>query len=272
MWFRDTAQSALKRSLLACGRLRPLRPGLRVLSYHVFPPPQIFRQHLTMLRTETQMIGEAELLELVERRRDWPTSQLEVLITADDGYECQFTNDYNELFAEFAANPIVFLIGAALAPESDPLRTALGIDEQGLLRPLVTTASLRRGLEAGWSVGGHTQTHRDLGDVRPDAADAEVKDSADLIERELGVNVSTFAWPWGRREQTCEAAFKAVRERFVAAFSTEAGASDCYPSDAHFIRRDVVDSNMSAHELRGLIGGGLDRVRSKRLSQPASLR
>lgn len=53
----------------------------------------------------------------------------------------------------------------------------------------------------GWDIGSHTLTHVDLGQVTGDLAWREIRDSRVELERELGVPVPHFAYPFGRRTQ-----------------------------------------------------------------------
>lgn len=63
--------------------------------------------------------------------------------------------------------------------------------------PLLDWDALARLAADGVSIGAHTCTHLDLASAAPDAAEREIAASRARIARELGVDVTTFAYPYG---------------------------------------------------------------------------
>ncbi len=79
-------------------------------------------------------------------------------------------------------------VEAVLVPEAKPPRLTLTWDEARLLRdryPLL-------------EFGSHTVEHANLAQCSSDAADREVRESAEELERELGVRPRYFSFPYGR--------------------------------------------------------------------------
>jgi hypothetical protein len=93
--------------------------------------------------------------------------------------------------------------------------------------------------------------------------DEEICVGADRVEQILQTKIVSFAWPWGKLRNTSRAAQEVVERRFSAAFSTHAGVTGPETVDRYFLRRDTVDSDLSARELRGLLAGALDAVRTR---------
>ena len=63
--------------------------------------------------------------------------------------------------------------------------------------PLLGWDALARLAANGVSIGAHTCTHLDLAAAAPDAGEREIAQSKARITRELGVDVTTFAYPYG---------------------------------------------------------------------------
>ena len=207
------------------------------------------------------VIAEEDVIACCEGRRGWPIENSEVFITTDDGYAQNFTGPYLDAVSSLGVRPHLFLIGVALDPVALGNHPHLELDEGGAPRPLASPALLREAIDAGWTVGAHTWTHRDLTQLGQRDLHDELVECKFRIEDALQVPVRSFAWPWGRRQNVSEQAMSIVRGQYDAAFSTEGGATIGEPRDRYFIRRDTVDKWMSSRELRGVLAGGLDRAR-----------
>src|SRR5438067_10039155 len=150
----DIARRTLRRAFLAvASRARP-KPGVRVLTYHLMPPPREFRRHVEIIRTRAEIIDETTLLELVTSgRRSNGTSH--VLITFDDGYQNNVDDSSLELTRELGVRPLVFVVGAAVRPDFGTPRRLMR-SPAGAPHPLASTESLRNAVSAGWAIGSHT--------------------------------------------------------------------------------------------------------------------
>jgi len=85
---------------------------------------------------------------------------------------------------------------------------------------------LERLLEAGWSLGGHTRTHRTLSQLDPADLESETAGCHDDLERHLRLPAGgpglPFAYPYGRPEHVGPAATAAVAAAgFGCAFTTD---------------------------------------------------
>jgi peptidoglycan/xylan/chitin deacetylase (PgdA/CDA1 family) len=83
-----------------------------------------------------------------------------------------------------------------------------------------------RSLKAqGFDIGGHTDTHIDLGSAEPDTIRAELRACREKLEREVGGDISLFAYPFGGVSNISPASRQLVRE---------AGFSCCLSCDGAF--------------------------------------
>ncbi|HEY2398249.1 MAG TPA: polysaccharide deacetylase family protein [Solirubrobacteraceae bacterium] len=79
---------------------------------------------------------------------------------------------------------------------------------------------------AGWELGAHTMTHADLSTLGYEACLREIEDSRTELERIGGVEVETFAYPFGRYGP---AALAAARDAdVIAAVTTGSGSWEPY--------------------------------------------
>jgi peptidoglycan/xylan/chitin deacetylase (PgdA/CDA1 family) len=91
---------------------------------------------------------------------------------------------------------------------------------------IMEASELRELAAAGWELGAHTMTHADLSTLDYDACRKEIEDGRDALERIAGVEVTTFAYPFGRYG---EAALRATRDAgLLAAVTTGSGSWEPY--------------------------------------------
>jgi peptidoglycan/xylan/chitin deacetylase (PgdA/CDA1 family) len=250
--------------LSLASRSRP-KPGVRVLTYHLMPPAQEFRRHVEAIRSRAEIIDEPTLLDLVAGRGTRSNGKSQVLITFDDGYQNNVDDASLTLTQELGVRPLVFVVAAAVRPGFGTPRRLIR-DGTGTAHPLATAASLRNAIAAGWAIGSHSATHWDCG--TGDAADfeREVAGSKTALEEELGVDVQTFAYPWGRRENLSDDARAAIVESgYRASFTTARGRIDpTHLTSPYDLPRDPVEDWWGPRELAGCLAGGLDRVTGRR--------
>lgn len=79
-------------------------------------------------------------------------------------------------------------------------------------RPMMSAADLRDLQGNGWEVGSHSQSHADFSRLSPQEADQELRGSKAALEA-IGINITSFAYPWGRDDQADVAAAAEVYDR-----------------------------------------------------------
>ena len=124
----------------------------------------------------------------------------ELAITFDDGYRDNFENALPVL--ERLALPATFFVvsdwvGTDVVPWWD--------GQQGFRHPLMTWDQVRALHRRGFSIGGHTRTHVDLGVVSGDHAVDEIVGARRSLEERLGAAVDLFALPYGGRDNIVDA-------------------------------------------------------------------
>jgi peptidoglycan/xylan/chitin deacetylase (PgdA/CDA1 family) len=89
---------------------------------------------------------------------------------------------------------------------------------------MMSEEQLRELAAGGWELGAHTMTHPDMSKLGYEQCLAEVRDSAQALERICGAAVETFAYPFGRYGPAAIAAARNAGMR--AAVTTGSGSWD----------------------------------------------
>ncbi|MGH6692835.1 MAG: polysaccharide deacetylase family protein, partial [Gammaproteobacteria bacterium] len=173
------------------------RPEALTVSIHTFERYcRFFRRHFHPV----------PLRDLVARldRGDRPGGEL--AITFDDGYRDNCENAAPVL--ERLSLPATFFIvtrwmDTGIVPWWD--------EELGVRHPWMTWDQVRSLHRRGFEIGAHTQTHADLGSVATDEARREIQGARHDLERRLGAPVTSFAYPYGRRDNLTDANRRIVR-------------------------------------------------------------
>lgn len=141
-----------------------------------------------------------------------------VCVTFDDGYANVTTHAAPVLAA--LGWPATVFVPTAYVGETNAWDTAYGKP----ILPLMDWEQLRALQEAGWEMAGHTRTHRPLGDLDDETAQAEIRcGGADIAER-LGRVPATFCYPFGSLNERTPAL--ARQSGFLGACTTRSGLAN----------------------------------------------
>lgn len=140
------------------------------------------------------------LREIVRRLECGQKLNGELAITFDDGYRDNFENAAPVL--EKLSLPATFFvvtnwIGTNVVPPWDAA--------QGVSHPWMTWHQVRSLHHRGFDVGAHTRTHPDLGTLDGVEAEQEILGARRDLEWQLDASIDLFAYPFGRRENLCDA-------------------------------------------------------------------
>jgi glycosyltransferase involved in cell wall biosynthesis/peptidoglycan/xylan/chitin deacetylase (PgdA/CDA1 family) len=186
-----------------------LTSGIPILMYHavglpnepagpfVMPAFHLLSHIAWIKRFGYQVISLDQFLSCQHERRFPPMRS--VIITFDDGYLDNFTRAYPILHRHNIAATI-FLV-------SDYVGHTNKWDNAGQLagRPLMGWSQIKELATQGIKFGAHTCTHPLLPAISPTQAFAEIINSREHLERELGKPVNVFAYPYGEHDQSIQA-------------------------------------------------------------------
>lgn len=142
--------------------------------------PDVFRAHLITLREQGfTSITLTELAYAIQMGNPLPPKP--IIITFDDGYRDSYTNAYPILKEEgFVGTFFVF---------TDP------VDERN--NDYLTWEMVKEMQEGGMEIGSHTLSHLDLPGRSAARIQSELQESRRILEEKLGIEVRTFAYPYG---------------------------------------------------------------------------
>ncbi len=195
-----------------------------VLAYHSISEedsnltctPSDFRHQCKFLAKYFDVVDIRELLDLIETNSSLDGK---AAITFDDGYK-----DNSDLAADILVNhnlPATFFVATKFI-ESD--HQTWWDKRDGIASQWMTWDDVRALSNAGFTIGGHTQNHVDLGAVNADVAKTEINGCRDDLRRELELNCDVFAFPYGAQNNICDTNLDIVkRAGFASCFSCHGG-------------------------------------------------
>jgi peptidoglycan/xylan/chitin deacetylase (PgdA/CDA1 family) len=122
-------------------------------------------------------------------------------------------------------------------------------------------------LETGHTIGAHTRTHARLSELRQaNELEAEIIDSANVLERNLGVKVEHFAYPFGDLDSFSPSALALARQRFSFIYTGLRG-DNARGAPSWSLRRDAIAPSNSLGLVGSLLEGGADIRYAQEIAQ-----
>ena len=140
--------------------------------------------------------------------------QRTVAITFDDGYADNFEHAFRVL-SEFGMRATWFVVSNDIGTQ------ASWKDNDNLKQRMLNLKQLKEMINAGMEIGAHTRTHARLTELSPAEIKEEVAGSKKDLEDMLGVQITSFAYPYGLFNDEC---VETVRKAgFTIACTTRTG-------------------------------------------------
>ena len=146
-----------------------------------YVPPEKFEQEIKALQDwgyttiSTQMLVQA-----ISMGRELPPHP--ILITFDDGHLDNYANAF-PIMQKYGFTGVLYIVANYLGTDGFMNR-----DEILAMH------------DAGWEVGSHSLNHYDLTKLSPQEQRSEIVGSKERLEKELGIDILTFAYPFGTRD------------------------------------------------------------------------
>ena len=132
--------------------------------------------------------------------------------------------------------------------------------------PNMTWNDLAWLIENGHTIGNHTRTHARLSELNQEnLLYEEIIDSAKELERNLGVKIEHFAYPFGNLASFSPAALALARRHFPFIYTGLRG-DNIENVDKWAIRRDVIQTYDSLYYIGAILEGVADFYYKKKLS------
>ena len=158
-----------------------------LLYHHVHPDPPSLNYWIDAENFEDQMqvlsdlgyhtVTPTQLRQAILQGLQLPPKP--VIITFDDGNEDNYEYAF-PIMQKFGFIGAVYIVANRLSADG-----------------FLSAEQLQELAAAGWEIGSHSMTHADLADVAANKLREEILDSRLRLEREIGVEVRSFAYPFG---------------------------------------------------------------------------
>jgi len=119
----------------------------------------------------------------------------DLAITFDDGYESVWTEAFPEMAARKWTGTVFVVAGSVGGSNSWDVRLSPRRFKH------LSWTQIGELSEAGFEIGSHTLSHRDLTRLDGDARRRELRDSKRAIEDRIGMPVTSVSYPFGRCSQ-----------------------------------------------------------------------
>ena len=174
--------------------------------------PEVFGEHLKYLsEAGYKTVRPSQIIDL------WKASSIEasrlVSITFDDGFG-NFRTQAAPLLAKHGFSATMYLPTAYIGDHSP--KSFNGIE-------CMTWNQVRELQNAGFEFGSHTVNHPRLKSLKPRAVEAEIRNSKDRIQQELGRTIDSFAYPYAFPET--DRSFIQMLRRFLIEAGYHSGVS-----------------------------------------------
>jgi peptidoglycan/xylan/chitin deacetylase (PgdA/CDA1 family) len=174
--------------------------GVLILGYHSINPghrfstsPQDFEGQMLFIKENYEVISLEDLNKI--DCNSLAGGKIKVILTFDDGYEDNFIYAY-PILKKLNLPATVFITTDFVFNNVDITKNWLPYNG---LKPL-NVSQVKEMLNNGISIGSHGKTHRRSSDLTLEEFIAELSESRQAIREHLGVNVNTYAFPYGQKK------------------------------------------------------------------------
>jgi peptidoglycan/xylan/chitin deacetylase (PgdA/CDA1 family) len=198
-------------------------------------PPRLFERGMRSLHDSGyRTLNLAELIEYLQRGVPFP--QRSFALTFDDGYQSVYDHAF-PILQRYGFSATVFLTVGDNGKRAESERLPFMCE-----RSMLSWREIKEMHGCGITFGAHTLTHPDLTSLPSARVKIEVYDSKAIIEDALGIQVTCFAYPYGRYGNRTR---EIVRQHFACACSDKLdlvnGSSDLFALervDAYYLRTE----------------------------------
>jgi len=177
-------------------------------------PPKALHKHMQYLRANDYNIVNLDtILEHLNNKVELPEKT--IAITLDDGFSDNYENAW-PIFQQFNIPATIFLASGVMEKTNTWMHTN-GFSK----RTMLTWAQIKEMHQQGISFGAHTVNHVKLPELTAEEMLVELVDSKQQIEKQLGITVNHFAYPYGLLDTTAHAMTK--KAGYTSACSTLSG-------------------------------------------------
>ena len=228
-------------------------PLVRIVVFHDVADSVWFEKILAVISKKYNLITPEQF-----HAQEFDLQKINVLLTFDDGYQ-SWIDVCLPLLQKYTAKGIFFINSGLLDIRSDRQKVSDFMQKQLLISPKnpLDWEGARQLITEGHTLGGHTVTHPNLAVLHTDEASLEIIEDKQRIESMLDIEITDFAYPFGRRNNYTKETFDEV---------SKAGYTFVYTADTGFVKIDqhqhinrvCLEKNQSMKSVHHWIEGGYD--------------
>jgi peptidoglycan/xylan/chitin deacetylase (PgdA/CDA1 family) len=265
----------LKAKSFITRRLHPMNSGrLRVMLYHDIAPEneESFAGQLRWLSQSWSFITPEQFIAMLTGTE--PLIKDCLMLSFDDGFSS------NRRVAESILNPMgihaLFFVVSEFVDlnENDDWKgfvskfiyPSIKTDEVPTHSQNMNWSDLNFLLETGHTIGAHTGTHARLTELPIDTLNAEIIESANTLERKLGIDITHFAYTFGNLASFSHEALAVALSRFSYIYTGLRG-NNASGIPKWAIRRDAIQARDTLNLVGALLEGGADHLYKRHLAE-----
>lgn len=240
------------------------KPVARFVTFHDLPQEAVgrFKANLLFLKRRTHVVS---LDDFFAGRLSF--EKMNVVITFDDGYK-NWVAEAVPVLRELELPATFFVssgfVGLSKDDEDGFIRSKLFAkpDADCKITGGLSIADLKRIVQAGFTVGGHTLNHcnlsacRDLSQLR-----YEITEDKTRLEKITGCIVEYFAYPSGTYRNPNLDLTDVLREAGYRGAVTTVSGFNCAETNPYLLHRELTDASMPGPVFRARVYGNYDAVR-----------
>ena len=255
-----TIRRRLRSLALGIGHVWPARKGpfMRCLYLHNVLEREraSFRTLLREIKNRGDVIATSGLIDILASGRQ--PSDTYFHLSFDDGF-ANVTGDAVAIMTEERVTATLF-VATGFVRDDASAGVAGPVPSGTLHRPrrMASWNELRAAAASGFEIGSHSHTHVSLSAISgdPERLHREIIGSKHILEQQLGVPCTSFAWPRGRMADFDERSAKLVRQAgFKACFSAVRGSVVPGKTDHFHIPRHQIEAGWPLAHQRAFLTG-----------------
>ena len=239
------------------------KPVVAFVYFHDLPPQTIrcFKASLLFLKRSTNVVSFDDYFS-----GRLSSEKLNVVITFDDGYKSWITEAV-PILKELGL-PATFFISSGFVglPKEDELefiRSKLLLKlPTGSISGCLSVEDVKKLVEEGFSVGGHTVNHCNLAELRDRAQlGYEIAEDKMKLEKIIGRKIDYFAYPFGACKNLNLNLLDALRESGYKAAVTTVSGFNTANTDPYLLHREITYASMPTWAFKARVYGNYHAVR-----------
>jgi peptidoglycan/xylan/chitin deacetylase (PgdA/CDA1 family) len=154
------------------------RIGVSPIDSQYYVPPDKFEEQMKLLHDWEYTVIPIELLvKAIKEGAELPPRP--IILTFDDGDISVYTTAF-PIMQKYGLTGVTYIVGNYMGTDG-----------------YMSADQIKELAAAGWEIGSHSRSHRDLTKLKPDVQRVEIVDARKVLEQAIGVPVTTFAYPFG---------------------------------------------------------------------------